>query len=241
MLFASLPLDAKVTPEQVLDQRARIAKPPWPMWSYGKRGDMIRDLHWPVRNAEGKLVSKEVVSYNASGYVHAHLLHAYIGNSQDVVPEQIECRNYRRRCALSPARRARGATSALIGPPAPILLRAGTRSLCSRATGRCQSVRQTENHQSPYASVPNVDCASSLHQGKGASKDQRERTRARSERDARVRVCYLSGSTVSWSCVCCQRVDVTLLPRRRVCVVQVVRVCLQPAVTSVLRGSVGSF
>jgi len=109
VLFASLPLDAKVTPEQVLDQRARIAKPPWPMWSYGKRGDMIRDLHWPVRNAEGKLVSKEVVSYNASGYVHAHLLHAYIGNSQDVVPEQIECRNYRRRCAPSPARRARGA------------------------------------------------------------------------------------------------------------------------------------
>ena len=109
MLFASLPLDAKVTPEQVLDQRARIAKPPWPMWSYGKRGDMIRDLHWPVRNAEGKLVSKEVVSYNASGYVHAHLLHAYIGNSQDVVPEQIECRNYRRRRAPSPARRARGA------------------------------------------------------------------------------------------------------------------------------------
>ena len=86
MLFASLPLDAKVTPEQVLDQRARIAKPPWPMWSYGKRGDMIRDLHWPVRNAEGKLVSKEVVSYNASGYVHAHLLHAYIGNSQDDGP-----------------------------------------------------------------------------------------------------------------------------------------------------------
>ena len=180
MLFASLPLDAKVTPEQVLDQRARIAKPPWPMWSYGKRGDMIRDLHWPVRNAEGKLVSKEVVSYNASGYVHAHLLHAYIGNSQDVVPEQIECRNYRRRCALSPARRARGATSALIGPPAPILLRAGTRSLCSRATGRCQSVRQTESQQSPYAPVPNADCAS-LHQGKGASKDQRERTRGRSD------------------------------------------------------------
>lgn len=108
MLFASLPLDAKVTPEQVLDQRARIAKPPWPMWSYGKRGDMIRDLHWPVRNAEGKLVSKEAAG-NASGYVHAHLLHAYVGNSQDVVPEQIECRNYRRRYAPSPARRARWA------------------------------------------------------------------------------------------------------------------------------------
>ena len=103
MLFASLPLDAKVTPEQVLDQRARIAKPPWPMWSYGKRGDMIRDLHWPVRNAEGKLVSKEVVSYNASGYVHAHLLHAYIGINQDVMPEQIECRNYRLKYAPSPA------------------------------------------------------------------------------------------------------------------------------------------
>jgi hypothetical protein len=106
VLFASLPLNAKVTPEQVLDQRARIAKPPWPMWSYGKRGDMIRDLHWPVRNADGKLVSKEAAG-NASGYVHSHLLHAYIGNSQDVVPEQIECRNYRRRRMPSPARRAR--------------------------------------------------------------------------------------------------------------------------------------
>ena len=126
MLFASLPLDAKVTPEQVLDQRARIAKPAWPMWSYGKRGDMIRDLHWPVRNAEGKLVTKEVAG-NASGYVHAHLLHAYIGINQDVMPEQIECRNYRLKYAPSPPRRARwaprGSERPTGAPPAAALRR----------------------------------------------------------------------------------------------------------------------
>ena len=94
-LFARLPRDAKVTPEQVLDQRARSAHAPWPLWSYGQRGEMLRDLHWPVRTADGTLVSKE--TSNTSGYVHAHLLHAYVGVNQDVLPEQIECHNYRSR------------------------------------------------------------------------------------------------------------------------------------------------
>jgi hypothetical protein len=181
VLFASLPLDAKVTPEQVLDQRARIAKPPWPMWSYGKRGDMIRDLHWPVRNADGKLVSKEAAG-NASGYVHSHLLHAYIGNSQDVVPEQIECRNYRRRCTPSPARRARLARLGSEWSPGAHPAAAAARRnpfFMLENDGLMPNVRQSQ--LSPYAPVPNADCAS-LHQGKGARKGQRERTRDRSER-----------------------------------------------------------
>ena len=47
VLFASLPLDAKVTPEQVLDQRARIAKPPWPLvLAYCRQ--LLRQAHkWP--------------------------------------------------------------------------------------------------------------------------------------------------------------------------------------------------
>ena len=69
-LFAILPAHAKVTPEQFLDQRSRAAKlAPWPLWVYGRRGDMARDLHWP-QLLDGKLVSKEFVPSNRSSYVH---------------------------------------------------------------------------------------------------------------------------------------------------------------------------
>ena len=59
-LFASLPYAARVTPEQVLDQRSRTAKD-WPLWMYGARGDMGRDLHWPTLVDNSFLISKEFV------------------------------------------------------------------------------------------------------------------------------------------------------------------------------------
>ena len=99
-LFATLPLDAKVTPEQVLDQRSRVDKT-WPLWMYGRRGDMLRDLHWP-QLVDGKLVSKEYLAMHiATGknvtpsYAHSYLIHAYRGRTQDVGQQQISKRQFR--------------------------------------------------------------------------------------------------------------------------------------------------
>ena len=100
-LFATLPYDAKVTPEQVLDQHSRLAKD-WPLWMYGARGDMARDLHWPTL-VDGKLwVSKEFVAEYArtghnvtSTYTHSYLIHAYRGKTQDVGGEQIAKQAFR--------------------------------------------------------------------------------------------------------------------------------------------------
>lgn len=103
ILFAWLPHDAKVTPEQVLDQKVfddRLKGPrggePWPLWLYGRRGDMLRDLHWPVRGPDGKLVSYENLARNESKYVHSYLIHAYYtAGSQNVGPDQVACRSFR--------------------------------------------------------------------------------------------------------------------------------------------------
>lgn len=102
-LFDRLPWTAKVTPEQVLDQRSRVERE-WPLWIYGRRGDMQRDLHWPVL-VDGRLVSKEVVGelrrqgkdVNVSGapYAHSYLIHAYRGKTQDVGAAQIAARAFR--------------------------------------------------------------------------------------------------------------------------------------------------
>lgn len=96
-LFDALPLEARVTPEQYLDQKSRVAKPgqEWPLWMYGARGDMQRDLHWPQRGDDGRLVSKEFLPSNRSKYVHSYLIHAYRGRTQDVGLAQINQKLFR--------------------------------------------------------------------------------------------------------------------------------------------------
>jgi len=97
-LFAALPTDAKVTPEQVLDQRARKDKD-WPLWMYGRRGDMLRDYHWP-QLIGGRLVGKELLPKDAnvtSPYSHAYLIHAYKGPGKwDVTLDQIRKKGFRK-------------------------------------------------------------------------------------------------------------------------------------------------
>ena len=90
-LFRTLPPGAKVTPEQYLDIRSRNARD-WGIWTYGLRGDMLRELHAPVR-INGTLITREfVVSAQQRGeldanitvpYVHSYLVHAYAGATQD--------------------------------------------------------------------------------------------------------------------------------------------------------------
>ena len=102
-LFRTLPFDAKVTPEQVLDQRSRMDAN-WSLWVYGRRGDMQRDLHWPQR-INGRLVSKELAGdlvrrgklnlTLGSTYAHSYLIHAYAGRTQDVNPTQIRRQIFR--------------------------------------------------------------------------------------------------------------------------------------------------
>uniref|UniRef100_A0A7S2GRY0 Uncharacterized protein n=1 Tax=Haptolina brevifila TaxID=156173 RepID=A0A7S2GRY0_9EUKA len=109
-LFRSLHADAKVTPEQMLDQRSRLKGAKWPLWVYGRRGEMLRDLHWPLK-VNGVLIGKERVAelvrlgqLNVSlqdTYAHSYLLHAYRGKDQDVGEEQIQQRKFRRRNPLS--------------------------------------------------------------------------------------------------------------------------------------------
>lgn len=60
-LFSILPSAAKVTPEQLLDQTSRDERD-WPLWIYGHRGDMARDLHWPTLVDGKRLVAKEYVA-----------------------------------------------------------------------------------------------------------------------------------------------------------------------------------
>ena len=102
-LFRTLPFDAKVTPEQVLDQHSRMDAN-WSLWVYGRRGDMQRDLHWPQR-INGRLVSKELAGDLVrrgklnltleSTYAHSYLIHAYAGRTQDVNPTQIRRQIFR--------------------------------------------------------------------------------------------------------------------------------------------------
>ena len=96
-LFASLPHYARVTPEQVLDQRARRHQD-WPLWMYGRRGDMLRDYHWPQR-IDGRLVGKENLPKGANmsmPYSHAYLIHAYKGPGKwDVSEQQIGAQKFR--------------------------------------------------------------------------------------------------------------------------------------------------
>ena len=94
-LFSVLPPQAKVTPEQFLDQVSRIAKPEWPLWMYGQSHAMRRDLHWPQRGPDGKLVSKEFLPANQSAYTHSYLIHAYRGPTQDVGLKQINLQMFR--------------------------------------------------------------------------------------------------------------------------------------------------
>jgi hypothetical protein len=87
-----------VTPEQYLDQKSRVAQgrgQEWPLWMYGRRGDMQRDLHWPQPGPGGKLVSKEFLPSNQSKYVHSYLIHAYRGRTQDVGQAQISQKLFR--------------------------------------------------------------------------------------------------------------------------------------------------
>lgn len=107
-LFATLPRKAKATPEQWLDQRSRAAKD-WPLWTYGRRGDMSRDLHWP-QLVDGHLVTKELLPelrkqgkvVNSSRlYAHSYLVHAYRGRDQDVQLMQVEHRAFRAHNPLS--------------------------------------------------------------------------------------------------------------------------------------------
>ena len=99
-LFAGLPRAAKVTPEQWLDQRARLKGANWPLWTYGRRGEMEHDLHWPVL-VEGRLVSKEFLTRQvgvlngSERYAHSYLIHAYRGPTQDVKIRQIERQEFR--------------------------------------------------------------------------------------------------------------------------------------------------
>jgi hypothetical protein len=100
-LFATLPRSAKVTPEQVLDQRSRVEHD-WPLWLYGRRGDMARDLHWP-QLVDGKLVAKEFIpelrrsgrNVTGASYAHSYLIHAYRGRTQDVDARQISKQTFR--------------------------------------------------------------------------------------------------------------------------------------------------
>lgn len=69
---------------------------------YGRRGAMLRDLHWPLE-VDGKLRSKEEwLPLKRSGrlnvsaaYAHSYLIHAYRGTSQDVGAKQIAARAFR--------------------------------------------------------------------------------------------------------------------------------------------------
>ena len=62
----------------------------WGLWTYGRRGDMLRELHAPVP-VDGELITREfVVAMKKHGvainisvpYVHSYLVHAYAGKSQ---------------------------------------------------------------------------------------------------------------------------------------------------------------
>ena len=48
-MFCSLTIRAAAPSStwQVLDQRSRVELN-WPLWVYGRRGQMARDLHWPT-------------------------------------------------------------------------------------------------------------------------------------------------------------------------------------------------
>ena len=65
---------------------------------YGRRGDMLRDLHWPQR-VGGRLVGKELLPKDANvttPYAHAYLIHAYKGGGAwDVSDEQIRRQAFR--------------------------------------------------------------------------------------------------------------------------------------------------
>ena len=92
-VFATLPPDVKVTPEQFLDTQNRseaALRMTWGLWTYGRRGDMLRELHAPVP-VDGELITREfVVAMKKHGvainisvpYVHSYLVHAYAGKSQ---------------------------------------------------------------------------------------------------------------------------------------------------------------
>ena len=84
---------SQVTPEQFLDTRSAKERN-WGLWTYGARGDMLRELHAPVRVRNGSLVTREfVVASQQRGepefanvtvpYVHSYLVHAYVGATQN--------------------------------------------------------------------------------------------------------------------------------------------------------------
>ena len=84
---------SQVTPEQYLDFRSAKERN-WGLWTYGARGDMLRELHAPVRVRNGSLVTREfVVASQQRGepefsnvtvpYVHSYLVHAYVGATQN--------------------------------------------------------------------------------------------------------------------------------------------------------------
>lgn len=135
-LFATLPRSAKATPEQWLDQRAR-AERNWPLWTYGARGDMARDLHWPIL-VDGKLVTKEFIpelrrqgkvgniTYDG-GYAHSYLIHAYRGPDQDVKAKQIDKREFRAHNPLAWAAEDGLSSEDLGVPAAPAGSRPATR------------------------------------------------------------------------------------------------------------------
>ena len=91
-LFATLPAAAKVTPEQYLDRMSSHDKN-WGIYTYGARGDMLRELHAPVRVNDTLVTREFVVAAQMRGdagyanitvpYVHAYLVHAYQGRTQD--------------------------------------------------------------------------------------------------------------------------------------------------------------
>ena len=91
-----------MTPEQLLDQRSRSERT-WPLWLYGRRGDMARELHWPTLVDGTHWVSKEFVgelrrqghNVTSATYVHSYLIHAYRGRTQDVRNEQIRAGAFR--------------------------------------------------------------------------------------------------------------------------------------------------
>ena len=94
-----------MTPEQWLDQYVRDDKnwSKWHLWTYGRRHDMLRELHAAV-HVNGKLVTREFVAgMNRRGeanvslsYAHSYLIHAYrSAGTQDVKLDQVQRRAYR--------------------------------------------------------------------------------------------------------------------------------------------------
>jgi hypothetical protein len=123
-VWSRIPRDAKVTPEQLLDQYVRRTDGvpredyDWRMFMYGPRGSMVRELHYPLLVDDGsgskKLVTREFVDgvwrdpiyplgvnrtgrvTPSSGYAHSYLIHAYVSKGpQDVSPHQIRTRKFR--------------------------------------------------------------------------------------------------------------------------------------------------